>query len=97
MDVISTKRMLIVEEESGNMWEKTMEKANPVSGFRLRFLGKDESKMIHKVEVRNINFQDLIRHLRCGESVFITPRLKENFSENAKKREGRTLWYFAHT
>jgi hypothetical protein len=90
------KKTLLLEEERGNMWEKTMEKANLVSGFRLRFLGKDESQMMHKVEVRKINFQDLMRHLLRGESVFITPKLKENSSEDAKKREDRTPWYFAH-
>jgi hypothetical protein len=90
------KKTLLLEEERGSMWEKIMEKANLVSGFRLRFLGKDESQMVHKVEVRKINFQDLMRHLLRGESVLITPKLKENSSEDAKKLEDRTPWYFAH-
>lgn len=90
------KKMLILEEERGNMWEKTMVKENPVSGFKLRFLGKNESQMIHKVEVRKINFRDLMRHLRRGESVLITPKFRENSLTNAKKQEDQTLWYFAH-
>jgi hypothetical protein len=90
------EKKLLLEEERGNMWEKTMDKANPVSGFRLGFLGKDENQMIHKVEVRNINFQDLMRHLRRGESVLIIPKFRENSLTNAKKQEDRTPWYFAH-
>jgi hypothetical protein len=89
------KRVSLLEEERGNMWKKTMEKANLVSGFKLRFLGKYENKMIHKVEVRNINLQDLMRHLRSGESILITPKFRENSSTDAQKQEDRTPWYFA--
>jgi len=62
-----------------------MEKANLVSGFRLRFLNEDEGQTIHKVDVRNINFQDLMRHLLRGESVLITPKL--NSSDDANKQD----------
>jgi hypothetical protein len=89
--------MLRLEEEKrGNMWEKTMDKVDPISGFRLRFLGDDGSQLTHKVEVRNINFQDLMRHLRHGESVLITPKFRENSLTNTKKQEDRTPWYFTH-
>lgn len=91
------KEMLILEEEKGNVPEELMEKIVPTSTvlrFRLLFLNDNENKTIHKVEVRNINFQDLIRHLKRGESVFIIPKLLGNSSKHAKKQEDQTLWYF---
>ncbi len=88
--------LLLKEEERGNVWEKTMEKADPVSGFKLRFLGNGESRLIHKVEVRNINVQDLIRHLRHGESVLITPKFREDSLTSMEKHRNRTHWYFTH-
>ena len=72
------------------------EKANLVSGFRLRFMDKDENQIIHKVEVRKINFQDLMSHLRHGESVLITPKLLESSLKNANKKD-QGSWYFVHT
>jgi hypothetical protein len=95
LDAVEMKTTLLPEERT-SFWEKTLDKANLVSGFRLRFLSKEESQIIHKVEVRNINFQDLMRHLLRGESVFIAPKLKEKSSGYANKREDRTQSYFAH-
>jgi hypothetical protein len=90
------KKTLLLEEERGNMWKKTMEKANSALRFELRFLDNNERQGIHKIEVRNINFQDLMRHLQRGESVLITPELLENSSTNMKKKN-RGPWYFVHT
>lgn len=90
------KNMLLIEEEKGNTWEKTMEKANQLSGFMLRFLGRDAGQKIHKVEVRNIDFQDLMRHLRLGQSVLIIPKPNGHALENARKQEHRAPWYFTH-
>lgn len=89
------KKMLMLEE--GTMPEELVEKVVTTSamlGFRLLFLDNNENEAIHRVEVRNINFQDLIRHLQRGESVFIIPKLLENSSKHAKKQ---APWYFAHT
>lgn len=94
------KKMLILEEEEekGDMTEELMEKMVPTSTvrrFRLLFQNHNENKTIHKVEVRNLNFQDLMRHLQRGESVFIIPKLLGNSSKHTKQ-EDRTPWYFAH-
>ncbi len=90
------KSMLLIREEIGNAWQKTMEKAEPISGFTLRFLGTDAGQTIHKVDIRNINFQDLMRHLRCGESVIITPKPNGHTLDNVRKQENRAPWYFTH-
>lgn len=99
------KEMLILEEEEkGNIPEELMEKVvqtSTVLRFRLQFLDNNENKIkenrtIHKVEVRNLNFQDLMRHLQRGESVLIIPKLLGNSSRHAKKQGDRTPWYFAH-
>lgn len=85
--------LTVKEEKEGNIWEKAMEKANTFLGFRLGFLDKTESQVIHKVEVRNINFQDLMRHLQRGELIFITPTFQEDFSAHTRKYVNRDSWY----
>ena len=91
--VIYMKKISMFEEE-GNVPEM-MRNANPMLWFRLQFLNKNESQTVHKVDVRSINLQDLLRHLRQGESVLITPKLQENFSGDVKI-EDRASWYFTH-
>jgi len=82
------------DETELELSEKVMEKINVVQGFKLLFL--DGNKTIHQVEVRKINFQDLMRHLQQGESILITPKLQKNFSTPTVKREERAPWYFTH-
>ncbi len=83
-----------IEEEKGSIPEM-MENEYTIAGFRIQFLN-DENEMhfLHKVEVRNINFQDLMRHLRHGESVLITPKLQE--SSIGMKKYDQIPWYFTH-
>lgn len=93
------KEMLIIEEERGNIPEELLEKVVPPSTmlrFRLLFLNNNENGTVQKVEVKNLNFQDLMRHLRRGESVFITPKLLGDSSKEMKKQEDRSPWYFTH-
>lgn len=93
------KERLILEEEKGDIPEELMGKVAPKSAvlrFRLLFLNNKENKTIHKVEVKNLNFQDLMRHLQRGESVFIIPKLLGDSSKDMEKQEDRTLWYFTH-
>jgi hypothetical protein len=93
------KEMSIIEEEKGNIPEELVKKAVQTSAvlrFRLLFLSNNENKTIQKVEVKNLNYQDLMRHLQRGESVFIIPKLLEDSSKDTKKQEDRAPWYFAH-
>lgn len=92
---VQMKKMSVLAEEGG-MWEKVMEKVDPILGFKVKFLGTNQNQMIHKVDVRNINFQDVMRHLQHGESVVITPKLLNNSSLNTKKQTKVDLWYIAH-
>jgi len=80
------------EEEMGYPERMVME-TNSIWGFKLLFLNGDKS--IHQVEVRKINFQDLMRHLQKGESVLIAPKSPKHFS-NMEKHEKQGLWYIAH-
>jgi hypothetical protein len=94
-----TKERLILEEERGNIPEELLEKVVPPSAmqrFRLLFLNNNKNRTIQKVEVKNLNFQDLMRHLHRGESVYITPKLLGDSSKETKKQEDRSPWYFAH-
>lgn len=84
------------QEEKLTAWEKTMERADPIAGFKIRFLRGNENQTIQKVEVRNVNFQDIMRHMWRGESVLITPKLLNKPAANSKKDRNQVKWYFSH-
>jgi len=84
---------LKLEEEEMGCSEKMVMETNSIWGFKLQFLNGDKS--IHQVEVRKINFQDLMCHLQKGESVLIAPKSTKHFS-NMEKHEKQGLWYIAH-
>jgi hypothetical protein len=83
---------LILEEE-GKIPDAA-EYSRLVPRYELQFLSNDDSQTVHKVEVRRVNFQDIMRHLGQGNSVLITPKLQENSTK--KQRQDRTPWYFTH-
>jgi hypothetical protein len=72
-----------------------LENSNVVFRYELRFLSSDESQAVHRVEVKKLNLQDVIRHLRQGDSVLITPEFQEDI--NRKKEPSKSPWYFAHS
>jgi len=80
---------MLDEEEKGS---EVTEGSDLVIGYELQYLSNDGSQGVHKVEVRTINFQDLIRHLRQGDPVLITPKLHLH----RKKRQDQAPWYFVH-
>lgn len=83
---------LILEEE-GKI-PKAIENSSLVLRYELQFLSNDDNQSVHKVEVRSVDFHDVIRHLRQGDSVLITPKLQEN--SRGRQRQDRTPWYFRH-
>jgi hypothetical protein len=96
MGVAETKKTLLIQDdERGNISERLIENTNLLVGFSLLFLA-NEGRPTRKVEIRRINFQDIMRHLQYGESVLITPKLREDFSANART-QNREPWYFTHT
>jgi hypothetical protein len=87
------KKMLMLEEEDMTVPE-IVGTSPSLHGYTLQFLSENGSQTVHKVEVRRVNFQDIMRHLRQGDSVLIRPNFQED-SDKTKKRD-QTLWYFAH-
>jgi hypothetical protein len=81
---------LMLEEEKVS---EVMEESNLVLRYEVQFLGSNE-QAVHKVEVRSINLQDIIRHLRQGDSVLITPKFQEDLHKNKNQHQGP--WYFMH-
>jgi hypothetical protein len=90
---VRMKKMLMLEEE-GRTVPEIMGIPLSLHGYTLQFLSENESQTVHKVEVRRVNFQDIMRHLRQGDSVLIRPNFQAD-SDKMKKRD-QTLWYFAH-
>ena len=88
------KRIVMLEEERVNTPKEIIRDAKPVIGFSLKFLSGDESQIIRKMEVRDINFQDIKYHLERGEVVLISPKFLENSSTNTRKH--KEPWYFTH-
>jgi hypothetical protein len=86
------KKLLMPQEQAGELKETP---SFVVLGYRMEFLNKNADQIIHKVEVKNINFQDLTRHLRRGEPVLITPKLQEEHLVRARKQH-RETWYIPH-
>jgi hypothetical protein len=67
------------------------EDSDLVLRYELHFLGNNE-QAVHKVEVTRINFQDIIRHLRQGDSVLIIPKFQEDLHKIKTQDQGP--WYF---
>jgi hypothetical protein len=78
----------MLEEEKVS---EVMEESDLVLRYELQFLSNNE-QTVHKVEVKGVNFQDIIRHLRQGDSVLITPKFQEDLHNN--KGKDQRPWYF---
>jgi hypothetical protein len=87
---MKSMQALILEEEE--KVPEVTEGSDLVIGYELQYLSNTESQSVHKVEVKTINFQDLFRHLRQGDTVLITPKLHLH----RKKKQDQAPWYFAH-
>jgi len=62
--------------------------------FRLSFLKDNRAQ---HVEVEEIDFEEIERHLEQGESVLITPRQKQKPNIESSAHDGTTdPWYFTH-
>lgn len=65
--------------------------------FQLFFLKHDKSQGVKVVEVKEINFGEVIQHLNLGESVFITQKHVKTLNPRQRmKKEAEELWYFTH-
>jgi len=65
--------------------------------FQLFFLKDDENQSIEVKEVEEINFREVERRLKQGESVFITCKRKQKLNTSLVAREDAAEpWYFTH-
>jgi hypothetical protein len=63
--------------------------------FLIFFLINDEEQSVKVEEVEEVNLETIKRHLKKGESVFITPKHPQQ-NERATKWDERELVYFTH-
>jgi len=65
--------------------------------FQLFFLKDDENQSVEVVEVEEIDFREVKRRLKQGESVFMTHKRKQKLYPNLITSEEATeLWYFSY-
>jgi len=65
--------------------------------FQLFFLKEDEDDSVEVEEVEKIDFGEVERRLKEGESVFITHKSKQKLNTRlVSKEESEELWYFSH-
>jgi hypothetical protein len=66
----------------------------PFTRMKFKLIFRKDDGMVHEVEIKNINLQDLRRHLQDGESVNIVPEFPDDSVNNEKK--DHSPWYFIH-
>jgi len=65
--------------------------------FQLFFLKDDEDQNVEVVEGEEIDFREVKKHLKQGESVFITCKREQKLDPNLIVSEKATdPWYFTH-
>ena len=65
--------------------------------FQLFFLKDDEDQRVEVEEVKKIDFREVKKHLRQGESVFITRKRKQKLNKSLiAKEDAAEPWYFTH-
>ena len=65
--------------------------------FQLFFLKDDEYQSVEVEEVEEIDFREVERRLKRGESVFITHRRKQELNASlVGKEDAKEPWYFFH-
>ena len=64
--------------------------------FQLIFLKDDEDQSVEAVEVEEIDFREVERRLKQGESVFITRKREQKLNTSLVAREDAAEpWYFS--
>jgi len=65
--------------------------------FQIFFLLDDEDQSVEVVEVKEIDFQEVVSRLKYGESVFITHKDMQERNHSPKLVEdAKEPWYFTH-
>lgn len=63
--------------------------------FRLFFLKNSEYQSVEVVEVEDIDFREIKKHLEQGESVFISHKRQQKLNLSARK-DAAEPWFFSH-
>lgn len=87
------KRIVMQDEREEDISEPIAD-SMPILGYTLEYLDANQPQIIQKVQVRNVNIQDILRHLQQGDSVLITPKIG-NLQTNIGNQAQSSL-YFAH-
>jgi hypothetical protein len=74
---------------------RTLLKLGSEPKFIVFFLLNDEEESVKVEEVEEVDFETIKRHLKKGESVFITPK-HPGQNERATKSDEREIVYFTH-
>jgi len=65
--------------------------------FQMFYLKDDEDQSVEVEEVEEIDFSEVKKHVKEGESVFITRKRKQKLNSNLIASEEATEpWYFIH-
>ncbi len=79
----------------GEMFEALEERAQrPFENMKFKILYLENGQVVHKVEVRNVNYMDLRRHLHAGETVEIVPEFTDYEAKHAS--HGESPYYVTH-
>jgi hypothetical protein len=74
---------------------RTLLKLGSKPKFIVFFLLNDEEESVKVEEVEEVNFETIKRHLKKGESVFITPKHPEQ-NKRATKSHKQEIVYSTH-
>jgi len=78
------------------MFKKVVEINEEKPLFQLIFLKVDEDQSVEVEEVEEIDFTEVERRLKQGESVFITSKPKQKPKVLVAKEEAAEPWFFYH-
>jgi hypothetical protein len=87
-------RKVVVPREVTIVDALTEKSGRSFTSVKFKMLFIRNKTLIHQVEVRNVNFLDLMRHLEAGESVEIIPELDNNATDEHGR--DRAPWYIVH-
>jgi len=87
----------VVRREVEKMVLKNVVEVNEEKSlFQLFFLKEDEDSSVEVEEVEKIDFGEVERRLKQGESVFITHKSKQKSNTRmVAEEESEELWYFS--
>lgn len=82
-------------KQNREMRDSLKERAQqPFTNMKFRILYLENKQVVHEVEVRNVNYIDLKRHLHAGETVEIIPEFADYEGNHSSNNE--IPYYITH-